>query len=63
MCVFGFDCVGIEDILCLVVCVFDYGKIVLWCFIVYIGDICVEIGEKLLEMVLECDLKLLGEMI
>ncbi len=59
----GPDRAGIEDILRLAVRVPDHGKIAPWRFIVYTGDIRAEIGEKLLEMALERDPKLSGEMI
>lgn len=59
----GPDRAGIEEILRLAVRVPDHGKIAPWRFIVYTGDIRTEIGEKLLEMALERDPKLSGEMI
>ncbi len=59
----GPDRAGIEDILRLAVRVPDHGKIAPWRFIVYTGDIRAEIGEKLLEMALERDPNLSGEMI
>lgn len=59
----GPDRAGIEEILRLAVRVPDHGKIAPWRFIVYTGDVRVQIGEKLLEMALERDPKLSGEMI
>ncbi|HWU62817.1 MAG TPA: nitroreductase [Ensifer sp.] len=59
----GPDRAGIEDILRLAVRVPDHGKIAPWRFVVYTGDIRATIGEKLLEMALERDPNLSGEMI
>lgn len=42
--------------LVLVVCVFDYGKCVLFCFLKIVGDVCYILGDFLVECSCQCDL-------